>query len=433
MSKETKLQVTGWVLDVYIQGDKAVLWVRTEDGKVLRLTDRYAPSFYVKPKDSSGIEELAALLRTHPNIILVEQVYSSMIKDVKNTYPRFTQAIGDTGTGKTCTSIRFGEQITEQAVKEGVNLKHVYINCKVDGATRYVLFGNLLKKAAPKISTRSLSPEEMIRQLVDYLKAERIYLLVTFDEIDYFIKTNPKEHVVYDLTRTTEMNPGEPCPIIGEIFIARSLEWHELLEPGERSTLGKGIIEFPRYTSEQVREILEDRVEEAFRQGAVEEESLDLVSDITASPPVNGDIRVGLDLLYYSGNLAENQGYNRILPDHVRKVHGETNPTITSEDVLSLDENGRLVLLALVRSLRTEKAVYVGLRDIRETYEIVCEEFNVKPVERFEEQVQDLIYRGIIEMKSLTELGFSGASLVDLERFLNTLMQRLRQVSEPAE
>jgi len=73
MSKETKLQVTGWVLGVYIQGDKAVLWVRTEDGKVLRLTDRYAPSFYVKPKDSSGIEELAALLRTHPNIILVEQ------------------------------------------------------------------------------------------------------------------------------------------------------------------------------------------------------------------------------------------------------------------------------------------------------------------------------------------------------------------------
>ena len=192
----------------------------------------------------------------------------------------------------------------------------------------------------------------MVRQLVEHLKAERTYLLVTFDEIDYFVQMNPREHVVYDLTRITELNPGEPSPIIGEIFIARSLNWHERLDPAELSTLGRGLIEFPRYTGEQVREILEERVEEAFRPGAVEEETLDLVSEITASPPVNGDLRVGLDLLYFSGNLAENQGYNRILPDHVRKVHGETNPTITSEDILSLDENGKLVLLALVRSLQ---------------------------------------------------------------------------------
>ena len=358
-------------------------------------------------------------------ISLLHSVYDNMIKDVRNVYPRFTQIIGDTGTGKTCTSIRFGDQIAEQALKEGVNLKHVYINCKVDGTTRYVLFGNLLKKVAPKISTRSLSPEEMIRQLVDYLKGEGVFLLVTFDEIDYFVQMNPKEHVVYDLTRTTEMNPGEPSNIIGELFIARSMKWHERLESGERSTLGAGVIEFPRYTSGQVMEILEDRVNEAFRLGVVKEETLNLVSDITASPPVNGDIRVGLDLLYYSGNLAENQGYNHIQPDHVRKVHGETNPTITSEDILSLDENGRLILLALVRSLRAEKSAYVGLRDMRESYGVVCEEFNAKPVEKFEEQVQDLIYRDIIDMKSLTQLGISGASLVDFEKFLNTLMQRL--------
>ena len=360
-------------------------------------------------------------------ISLLDAVYGSILRNIRNAYPRFTQIIGDTGTGKTCTTVRFGEQISERAKKEGVNLKHVYMNCKVDGTTRYVLFGNLVRKVTPKISTRSLSPEEMIRQLVEYLKAEGVFLLATFDEIDYFIQTNPKEHVIYDLTRTTEMSPGEPSQIIGEIFIARSLKWHDRLEPGERSTLGMGIIEFPRYTSSQVREILEDRVEEAFHSGAVDEDTLNLVSDITASPPVNGDIRVGLDLLYYSGNLAENQGLNKVLPDHVRKVYGETNPTITSEDIMNLNENGRLILLALVRSLRADKSAYVGLRELRKSYELICEELNVKPVERFEETVQDLVYRGIIEMKSLTELGVTGASVIDLEKFLNNLTQRLRR------
>ncbi len=360
-------------------------------------------------------------------IALLDSVYGSMLKNMKNAYPRFIQIIGDTGTGKTCTAVRFGEQLSEKAKNEGINLRHVYINCKVDGTTRYVLFSNLVRKVTPKISTRSLSPEEMIRQLVEYLRTENTFLLATFDEIDYFVQINPKEHVIYDLTRTTELSPGEPSHIVGEIFIARSLKWHERLEPGEGSTLGVGVIEFPRYTSTQVREILEDRVEEAFRPGALDEETLDLVSDITANPPVNGDIRVGLDLLYYSGNLAESQGLNRVLPDHVRKVYGETNPTITSEDIMNLNENGRLVLLALVRSLRAGKSAYVGLRDLRKTYELACEELDIEPVEKFEETVQDLVYRGIVEMKSLTELGITGASVTDLEKFLNNLTQQLRR------
>jgi len=358
---------------------------------------------------------------------LLDSIYGNMIGDIRNAYPRFTQIIGDTGTGKTCTTMKFGEQITKRAKNEGVNLKHVYINCKVDGATRYVLFGNLVKKVTPQISTRSLSAEEMIRQLVAYLKTAGEFLIVSFDEIDYFIQTNPREHIIYDLTRVTEMHPGEPSPVIGEIFIARNLKWHERLEPGERSTLGMGIIEFPRYRTQQVRDILEDRVEEAFNPGVVEEDTLDLVSDITANAPVNGDIRVGLDLLYYSGNLAENQGFDKVLPDHVRRVFSETNPTITSEDIMNLDENARLILLALVRSLQANKSAYVGLRDIRKGYGVICEEFNVKPVEKIEEHVQDLVYRNIVDMKSLTELGISGASLIDLEKFLNNLIQRLRQ------
>jgi len=360
-------------------------------------------------------------------IKLLYSIYGGMIANIRNVYPRFTQIIGDTGTGKTCTTIKLGELIAENAQKTGVDLRHVYMNCKVDGVTRYVLFGNLVRKVTPKISTKSLSPEDMIRQLVDYLKTESKFLLITFDEIDYFIQTNQKEHVIYDLTRIPEIYPGEPCPIIGEVFIARSLKWHRFLDPGEKSTLGMGMVEFPRYRSSQVRDILEERVSEAFYPSVLEQEALDLVSDVTANPPVNGDIRVGLELLYYSGNLAENLGSTKVLPDHVRKVCGEINPSITSEDIISLSQYGRLVLLALIRSLQAKKSAYVGLREVRKSYDAICEEFALKPVEEFEEYMQDLVYRGIVDMQSLTELGISGASLTDLEKFLNNLTQKLRQ------
>jgi len=358
-------------------------------------------------------------------INMLLSIYGGMLRDIWNAYPRITQIVGATGTGKTCTTIRFGELLAEKARKEGVNLKHVYMNCKVDGVTRYVLYGNLVRKVTPKISTKSLSPEEMIRQLIEYLRFEEIFLVVTFDEIDYFVQMNPKKHVIYDLTRIPEIRPGEPTPIIGEIFIARSLKWHELLEPGEKSTLGMGIIEFPRYTSGQIKDILEDRVEEAFQPNVVLEDTLDFISDVTANPPVNGDVRVGLELLYYSGILAENTGSSKVLPEHVRKVYSEINPTITTEDIMNLSSDGRLVLLALVRGLKANESAYISLRELRKFYNIVCEEYNVKPVEDFEAQVQDLIYRGIIDMKSLMEIGISGAALIDLEKFLNNLLKQL--------
>jgi len=358
-------------------------------------------------------------------INMLLSIYGSMLKNIWSTYPRFTQIVGATGTGKTCTAIRFGELISEKARREGVNLQHIYMNCKVDGVTRYVLYGNLVRKVTPKIATKSLSPEDMIRQLIDYLRFEEIFLIITFDEIDYFVQMSPKEHIIYDLTRIPEMHPGEPIPIIGEIFIARSLKWHDYLEPGEKSTLGINIIEFPRYTSRQIRDILGDRVEEAFQPHVVLDDTLDLISDITANPPINGDIRVGLELLYCSGVLAENTGSNKVLPEHVRRVYSEINPTITSEDIMSLDRDGKFILLALVRGLKTSKSAYISLRDLRKFYNIVCEEHNIKPVENFEEHVQDLIYRGIIDMKSLMEIGISGATLVDLERFLNNLLKQL--------
>ncbi|MEM0049370.1 MAG: AAA family ATPase [Candidatus Bathyarchaeia archaeon] len=360
-------------------------------------------------------------------INMLLSIYEGMLEDIWGAYPRFIEVVGPAGTGKTCTTIRFGEIISERAHNRGINLQHVYVNCKVDGATRYVLYSNLVKKVTPKISTKSLSPEEMIRQLINYLKFEEIFLILTLDEIDYFVQINPKEHVIYDLTRIPEMQPGTPIPIIGGIFVARSLKWHDLLEQGERSTLGRGIIEFPRYTSRQIRDILADRVKEAFQPNVVSDETLDLISDITANPPINGDVRIGLELLYYSGILAENTGSIKVTPEHVRKVYSEINPTITAEDILSLDKDSRMILLALARGLKASKSAYISLRDLRKFYNIVCEEYNVKPVEEVEERIQDLIYRGIIDMKSLLEIGISGASLIDLERFLDNLMRQLEQ------
>jgi len=45
------LNCKGWLLHVSIEQDKAILWIKTEDRKILRLTDSYNPFFYILPRN----------------------------------------------------------------------------------------------------------------------------------------------------------------------------------------------------------------------------------------------------------------------------------------------------------------------------------------------------------------------------------------------
>ncbi len=352
-------------------------------------------------------------------------IYGDALEDIEGFLLKVTQVVGDVGTGKTCTVLRFGRIMEEEATKRGINLQHIYINGRLEGTSRFTLYQKILTLAAPAISARSLSPEEMLFHLLRYLNSEGKYLLISFDEIDYFCKRS-KEHIVYDLTRLNEVDPTSPCNIIGVIFIARDLSYHSLLEPSELSTLGRGIIEFPRYNSEQIKDILADRVELAFNPGVIDEDVLEFISDVTVRPPINGDVRVALDILLYSGNLAENLGSDMVLPDHVRRVYGEMYPRITSSDVEGLDQHEKALLLGFARTLMASKSPYASLREIIEAYRVTCEEYNIRARGDVEEIIQNLADKGIIEILSLRKIGLLNAPAKNLEIFLDAIMERLR-------
>jgi DNA polymerase elongation subunit (family B) len=56
----------GWLLDVSIECDKAAIWIKTTDRKILKLTDSYHPSFYLLPNnESDGLQLLQVLTQQH--------------------------------------------------------------------------------------------------------------------------------------------------------------------------------------------------------------------------------------------------------------------------------------------------------------------------------------------------------------------------------
>ncbi len=355
---------------------------------------------------------------------LLWNFYGDILDKGGESFLRRLQIIGPSGAGKTCTLKFFGRDFEGKAKERGVDLKHVYLNLKFEGGKRVVTYRNLLGKIEPKLVSASFSAEELLKALVGYLQEKRRFVLLTIDEIDYFVKNYAKEGVVYDLTRLNELS-DKPCGVVGVTFLARETGFHQLLDPAELSTLGRNFIEFKPYTANQIYDILVLRAEEAFNRGTYPSETLRFIADVTSGSKINGDLRYALDLLLYAGVLADSQGSAKLLPEHGRKVIAQTSPMLSVEDLLELPDRGKIVLLAVARSLHKEQP-YASLPEIRENVAVVCEEFGLKPIDEIEECLQELVDRRIIDLRSLLKIGISGVPVQDLNRFLDPLVKSMK-------
>jgi DNA polymerase elongation subunit (family B) len=62
----------GWLLDVTVEQNTATLWIKTIEGSILRLTDKYKPNLYILPTDERVGEELFHTLSQQSKISGIE-------------------------------------------------------------------------------------------------------------------------------------------------------------------------------------------------------------------------------------------------------------------------------------------------------------------------------------------------------------------------
>jgi DNA polymerase elongation subunit (family B) len=59
----------GWLLDLYVEEDRIVIWIKTQKGKALKFIDDYNPYLYVLPKTEYDGEELYRILSQQTDIV----------------------------------------------------------------------------------------------------------------------------------------------------------------------------------------------------------------------------------------------------------------------------------------------------------------------------------------------------------------------------
>lgn len=343
---------------------------------------------------------------------------------LEETYPCFIQFIGPVGTGKTSVAIRFGKNLEDKSRR----IRFVYLNCRLENTSKTLLYRALMEKVFPDAFSKSLGAQEILKEFLRQLTIKNINLFICLDEVDYFYRFS-KEHIIYDFTRFQEIFPDKPIKILGIVFIARSLAFHNALEPSERSTLGLNIISFPPYSSSQIYDILEARAEKAFKPGKITIEALKLIADLTSNPPANGDVRYALNMLFRAGVLADRRNDTKVTVEHVRIAYGTLkHPSIN--DLMDLSKHAKLALLGIARILRSEGCAYAPFSSLNEGYKLVCEEFNIKPLKMFEKLLQELYDKNIVFMKSLMEFGISNIPVEELDKALTKIAEDFKNENE---
>ena len=319
---------------------------------------------------------------------------------------RMTQRVivtGEIGTGKTALCQRFGQDITLEAHKRGVNLHYIHVNCREYRGKLMLILQHALTVLKPTFPQRGYGAEEVLRALLQNLDEENSFIVLALDEFDSLIEAEGSD-AVYNLTRLQEMrqNMSQRISLIG---IMRDLESTKRLDDSAKSTLQRNVVRLERYGKAELTDILAGRVALAFEPSVVPEDVVSLAADLAYSE--TGNARFAIELLWRAGKYADAEELDTVVPECIRKAVSSIVPTIQKSDLESLSLHEKLFLLGAAQVFLEGDEAYVTLSEIEKAYAVACEEFEEEPVSHTQlwKYLQELSTLGILK----TEVSGVGA------------------------
>ncbi|MCD4703618.1 MAG: ORC1-type DNA replication protein [Methanosarcinaceae archaeon] len=241
---------------------------------------------------------------------------------------------GPPGTGKTTAVMKVFEMMKDHSDK----VIFVKINCQMD-STRFAVISRIYRKLfnidppSSGVAFRKLF-EKITTRLIDQEKV----LVVCLDDINYLFHEGHADEVMYSMRRAHEQYPGAR---IGVIAIVSDTGKLYRFDPKVGSVFLPEEIDFPRYNNGELQDIISTRVRLAFYPDVVPDEVRDLIVEHV---DLNGDLRLGIDLLKRSGLNAERRASRSISKEDVEKAYESSRLLHLRHSIMSLTSDERTLL-----------------------------------------------------------------------------------------
>jgi cell division control protein 6 len=303
--------------------------------------------------------------------------------------------IGRIGAGKTVLAQHFGLNITKEAKHRNINLNYIHINCRECKGSLFMILQRTIMKFYPNFPRRGYSAEELLQALMQILDEKDAYLILTLDELESLVQ-NEGSDPLYNLSRIQEDRINAPKRL-SLICILRQPEHLENLDPSTKSTLQRNIIQLQEYSEAQLEDILDDRVNLAFRDGAVPAQTMSLIAELGKSE--GGNARYAIELLWRAGKYADASELREVSPECVRNAVVSVYPVVRRDMIPGFGLHEKLFLLGVARYFKQTDSAYMSMGDAEEAYALACEEYGEKQRGHTQlwKYVQALSASGIIE------------------------------------
>ena len=222
----------------------------------------------------------------------IEQIADALRPLARHKTPDNLLVYGPAGTGKT-TCVRH----VLDKLEDETRVKPVYINCWQYN-TRPSLLTQLLIELGYPAPRKGKPVDERLSKLREWLDKNRSVAVV----LDEFDQLKEKTKAIYDLQLQNEEAENN----LAVVMISNHHPSQLRLDPRTQSRLNCQALEFTSYNTDQLTEILKQRVEQAFRPGTVSDGAIQTIADNVAEN--SGDCRNALGSLLRAGRKADQEG-----------------------------------------------------------------------------------------------------------------------------
>ncbi len=334
----------------------------------------------------------------------IDQVASILAPALKNETPSNIVIYGKTGTGKTACVRYVGTELENASGHMGTVCRVVHLNCEVID-TQYRVLAQISKsiigtdelasdKARVHIPMTGWPTDQVYQELKNQLEANGGVLIIILDEIDKLVKKSGDE-TLYNLTRINTDLKRSKVSVIG---ISNDLSFKDFLDPRVLSSLSEEELVFPPYNAPQLCDILAQRAESAFVDGALEEGVIPLCAALAAQE--HGDARRALDLFRVSGELADRGESEKVTESHVKMAQAKIETDSMIECISTLPTQSKVVLYSMLLLDQMGQSIFTS-GEVSRIYKEIAPaiELDVLTHRRITDLISELNMLGVINTR----------------------------------
>ncbi len=301
-----------------------------------------------------------------------ELVTQSLISLYQKSIPPNLLVYGKPGTGKTLVIKKVLKQIQNRVDKNSYHIKIAITNAK-DQSNLYNVLVDLGRQLGLKSKKTSddklwlpntgLSISEVFNRILYSIEKNKTNTVFVIDEIDHLAKLVDKtgKDILYSITRANLKLKNGSLSLVG---VSNDVRFKEELDPRVISTLSEEEIVFPAYETNEIKEILEDRIPMAFEENVVSTGALNLCASMACKQ--HGDARRAIKLLNVAAKTAELNQANSITDDHVRLASERIEVDKESQQLDAFSLHEKLLVITIMKSPN------ISTGDVYSAYKSLC-------------------------------------------------------------